>query len=127
MGTVVNNYQVYCTANSCGALDYWNLNVYLNGRDVSSEQTQSLRKEVGRWLATLRQEAGLSQRDLAKAVGSDFYTFISQIENGKGRIPPSKYASWADAVQVDRTRFVKTLLSYYDPITYNILYDNVTD
>lgn len=96
--------------------------MYVNGRDVGSERTRVLRKEVGRWLASLRQQAGLSQRELADAVGSEFYTFISQIENGKGRIPPNKYGSWADAVRMDRKDFVKTLLSYYDPFTHDILF-----
>jgi DNA-binding XRE family transcriptional regulator len=99
--------------------------LYVNGRDVGSDRTRVLRKEVGRWLASLRLQAGLSQRELADAIGSDFYTFISQIENGKGRIPPNKYGSWADAVRMDRRAFVKTLLSYYDPITHDILFGEV--
>ena len=31
----------------------------------------------------------------------NFYTFISQLESGRGRIPPDRYKVWADALNVD--------------------------
>jgi DNA-binding XRE family transcriptional regulator len=96
--------------------------MYAHTQDLRSAKTQNLRREAGRWLADLRREAGLSQRDLANAVGSEFYTFISQIENGKGRIPPDKYRLWAKALNVDVQEFVRTIVKYYDPITYAILF-----
>src|SRR5262245_44133442 len=37
---------------------------------------QTLRKEAGRWLRELREERGLSQRELAKKVGVEVYTLI---------------------------------------------------
>ena len=96
--------------------------MYLHSRDINSSENLGLRKEAGRWLAELRQHAGLSQRDLAAKTGTDFYTFISQIENGRGRIPPNKYEVWAIALNVNPRMFVQKLLSYYDPITYHILF-----
>lgn len=86
------------------------------------EKSHILKRDAGKWLASLRQQAGLSQRELARATHCDFYTFISQIENGKGKIPPSKYFVWAQALNVEPRLFVRTLLSYYDPITYDILF-----
>jgi transcriptional regulator with XRE-family HTH domain len=97
--------------------------MYAHTQDLTSPKTQSLRREAGRWLADLRKEAGLSQRELANLVGSDFYTFISQIENGKGRIPPDKYRLWATALGIDTRVFVRKLLQYYDPVTYSILFE----
>src|ERR1700761_1805771 len=96
--------------------------MYAHTQDLKSAKTQNLRKEAGKWLAGLRNKAGLSQRELADAVGSDFYTFISQIENGKGRIPPDKYRLWARALGVAPQEFVRTILSFYDPITHAILF-----
>jgi hypothetical protein len=55
-------------------------------------------------------------------VGAEYYTFISQLETGRGRVPPDRYRVWASALQVDPKLFVKQLLSYYDPITYGILF-----
>ena len=97
--------------------------MYAHTQDLKSAKTQNLRKEAGRWLAGLRNKAGLSQRELAEAVGSDFYTFISQIENGKGRIPPDKYRLWAKALQISPREFVQTILKFYDPVTHAILFD----
>jgi transcriptional regulator with XRE-family HTH domain len=100
--------------------------MYAHAQDLKSVRTQKLRRAAGRWLAELRKCANLSQRDLAQAVGSDFYTFISQIENGKGRIPPDKYHHWARALNIDERAFVKNILRYYDPDTYAILFEDET-
>ena len=49
----------------------------------------------------MREKRGLSQRDLARKVGADYYTFISQLENGHGRIPPDRYLVRACALGVE--------------------------
>jgi transcriptional regulator with XRE-family HTH domain len=81
-----------------------------------------LRQEAGAWLKQMREERGLSQRQFAAKVGVDYYTFISQIEAGRGRIPPDRYEAWADALGVDPANFVRELMRYYDPHTYRILF-----
>ena len=69
-------------------------------------------------------ESEYTQRELARSVGKYcYYSFISQLEEtGRGRVPPDRYRVWASALQVDPKLFVKQLLSYYDPITYGILF-----
>ena len=86
-----------------------------------------LRRQGGRWLKDLRETGGLSQRQLAERLHLDHYTFISQLETGRGRIPPDRYLAWAHALGVDKREFVRTLMSYYDPVTYGILFDPPTD
>lgn len=81
-----------------------------------------LRRGAGEWLRSLREQRGLSQRDLAKLVGAEYYTFISQLETGRGRVPPDKYGLWARVLKIDPKAFVKELLRYYDPVTYDILF-----
>jgi transcriptional regulator with XRE-family HTH domain len=98
--------------------------MYAHSQDLKNPKTQNLRREAGKWLADLRKQAGLSQRELAEQIGSDFYTFISQIENGRGRIPPDKYQLWAKALGVDIREFVQNILKYYDPVTYSILFED---
>ena len=88
----------------------------------SIEDIHELRKEAGRWLRGLRESKGLSQRDLAQMTGTEYYTFVSQLETGRGRIPPENYLEWAAALGVEPKVFVKTLMKYYDPITYDILF-----
>ena len=93
----------------------------------NSEDGLKLRREGGRWLRELRESVGLSQRQLAERVGADYYTFISQLETGRGRIPPDRYRDWAVALEVDPRVFVRNLMRYYDPVTYGILFDSSTD
>jgi transcriptional regulator with XRE-family HTH domain len=88
---------------------------------------QELRRAGGCWLKELREQRGLSQRDLARLVGAEYYTFISQLETGRGRVPPDRYRVWAEALGVEPSVFVKQLLSYYDPVTYDILFPKAED
>ncbi|MDR3474509.1 MAG: helix-turn-helix transcriptional regulator [Devosia sp.] len=81
-----------------------------------------LRKEAGAYLKRLREDASLTQAELAKAVGLEYYTFVSQVENGKTRIPPEKYAAWSKAVGTTPHQFAKRLLRFYDPYTWDALF-----
>ncbi len=83
---------------------------------------QRLRKEGGAWLRQRREEAGLSQRELAERVDVGYYTFVSQIEAGRGRIPAERYSVWADALAIKPRDFVRSIMAYYEPTTYQILF-----
>lgn len=96
--------------------------MYTHAQLRNDPTVQDLRRSAGAWLKELREKRGLSQRQLAKLVGAEYYTFISQLETGRGRIPPDRYRQWAEALQVNPTDFVRTLLQYYDPVTYSILF-----
>ncbi|MBT3767171.1 MAG: helix-turn-helix transcriptional regulator [Rhodospirillales bacterium] len=89
---------------------------------VSGENARKLRKKGGAYLKKLRASSGLTQRELAEKTGFKYYTFISQIENGAGRIPPNLYEAYAAAVDVERSEFVKNMLKFYDPYTYKALF-----
>ena len=91
-------------------------------RRRSASEVLELRKEAGRWLKERREACGLSQRQLADKVGVDYYTFVSQLESGRGRVPPDKFRVWAEALGLDARDFVMALLPYYDPVTYEILF-----
>jgi len=88
----------------------------------AQEDVLRLRQEAGKWLKGLREAAGLSQRDLAKAVGIDYYTFISQIESGRGRVPPAQMRVWAEALKVPARDFATNLMKYYDPLSYELIF-----
>jgi transcriptional regulator with XRE-family HTH domain len=81
-----------------------------------------LRKEAGQVLKAMREDRGLTQRELAAKVGFDYYTFIAQIEAGRGRIPPERYGAYARALDMPSREFVQTMLKYYDPVTYSHLF-----
>ncbi len=80
------------------------------------------RASAGRWLKQLREARGMTQRELAERVGLRYYTFVSQIESGNGRIPPDQMAAWAAALGVEPQSFAAELLRYYDPVTHRLLF-----
>jgi transcriptional regulator with XRE-family HTH domain len=100
--------------------------MYSNPQKLSDSGVLELRQQAGRWLRELREAQGLSQRGLAERVGAEYYTFISQLEAGRGRIPPDRYLAWAAALDIEPRNFVQTLLRYYDPVTYSIVFADVT-
>ncbi len=93
-------------------------------RQATIQDTDALspKKKAGNWLREQRQNAGLSQIDLATRLGFKYYTFISQIENGYGRVPSQSMAAWARALGVQPAQFARILLGYYDPALYRVLF-----
>lgn len=98
--------------------------MYTHPQHGASYDVKQLRHEAGRWLKQLREARGLSQRELARLVGLSFYTFVSQLEAGRGRLPPDRYKVWAEALGVEPQTFVRELLRYYDPITHHYLFES---
>lgn len=96
--------------------------MYSHPQHGAGNEAQKLRKEAGVWLKSMREAAGLSQRELAARIKVDYYTFVSQIESGRGRVPPDRYAAWAEALGIDIQDFVRRLMRYYDPVTHSLLF-----
>lgn len=96
--------------------------MYSHPQQRASHDMQKLRRDAGKWLKSLREQQKLSQRELATKVGVDYYTFISQLEVGRGRIPPDRYELWASALDIPAPEFVKELMRYYDPVTFRLLF-----
>lgn len=92
--------------------------------DVMSKTS---RKRGGLVIKTLRTSLGYTQRDLAEKCGLDYYTFVSQIEAGTGKIPPQKLVAFATALEVKPTIFAREVMKYYDPIMFEIIYETSVD
>jgi transcriptional regulator with XRE-family HTH domain len=89
----------------------------------TTADAKQLRKEAGRWLQTQRKAAGLSQIQLAERLGLKYYTFVSQVENGFGRVPSESMEAWAVALGVAPDEFARHLLSFYDPALHRLLFE----
>jgi len=96
--------------------------MYRNPQTRRDAETLSLRQAGGRWLKELREAAGLSQRELAAEIGAEYYTFVSQLETGRARVPPDQYRGLARALGVEPSDFVRELLRFYDPVTHLLLF-----
>ena len=84
-------------------------------KDRTSSSALILRKRHGVLLRQMREEAGLTQRDVAAELGYDYYTMVSQIERGLGRIPPEDLETWAKLLRKDSKEFAKLSLYFTDP------------
>lgn len=91
---------------------------------AKAAQTKVLRQEAGRWLKAAREQAGLTQAQLSEQVGLRYYTFVSQVESGVGRLPIETQAAWAKALRLDEAEFARTLLAYYEPELHRLLFES---
>ncbi len=94
----------------------------ITSKPVELDSIGNLRKKAGRWLRERRCEMGLSQRELARRVNMEYYTFISQIEAGRGRVPADRLRDWAEALEMDPKAFAINLMKFYDPHMYDMIY-----
>lgn len=89
---------------------------------AKAAQTKILRQQAGRWLKTARETAGLTQAELAEQVGLRYYTFVSQVESGLGRLPIETQGAWATALGLNPGEFARTLLRFYEPELFRLLF-----
>jgi transcriptional regulator with XRE-family HTH domain len=89
----------------------------------ADDLSKQRRKRAGSWLKELRGRAGLSQIELAERLGLKYYTFISQVENGFGRVPTDSLEAWARALGAEPSMFARELLSHYEPELYRLLFE----
>src|SRR5262245_59259513 len=61
----------------------------------TAPEAREQRRQAGAWLKQLRARAGLSQIELAERLGFKYYTFVSQVENGFGRVPTESLGAGA--------------------------------
>ena len=86
--------------------------------------TTDLRQEGGKIIKQMREQAGLSQTDLGRALGLAGKQFISQIENGRTRIPLDQVPVWAKAMKVEPRELMKLLMRCYEPLAFAILFED---
>jgi transcriptional regulator with XRE-family HTH domain len=89
----------------------------------ATPEAKELGRRAGVWLKELRARAGLSQIELAERRGLKYYTFVSQVENGFGRVPTDSMEAWARALGMDPSEFARRLLSFYDPELHRLLFE----
>ena len=86
-------------------------------------EAKQLRKAAGSWLKEMRKAAGISQIQLADKLGLKYYTVISQVENGFGRVPSESMRAWALALGLVPAEFARHLLSF-DPELHRLLFED---
>jgi hypothetical protein len=61
--------------------------------------------------------------ELAEILDFKYYTFISQVENGFGRVPTESMEAWGRALGVEPAAFARELLSHYEPELHRLLFE----
>ena len=89
-----------------------------NQYDKSTLEARISRARAGEYLASLRRDADMTQKNLSDVLNLNYYTFISQVENGQGRLPPYLWVKTANALKVDVKEFSKKMMKFYDPHAY---------
>ena len=92
-----------------------------NAYDASSREARLRRADAGDYIKRLRTDSEMTQRQLADKLNLEYYTFISQMECGQGRLPPKLWADTAIALNQDPKEFGLRMLSYYDPYAYECI------
>lgn len=72
-----------------------------------ARERQALRKRVGAYLRARRQELGLSQGDITRALGYVSLNSVSNLETGREGLPAKRVYAWADILQVPRDAFFR--------------------
>ena len=81
------------------------------------------RKKAGAYIKKLRNKVdGLTQREMAEKLGIDYFTFVSQVENGFARVPPAALNEWARELKVPLHEFATHLLKFYEPEMYKAIF-----
>src|SRR5262245_20528473 len=91
---------------------YFDMHTHAQKRAAELTQKQlkqQRRKNAGLWLRELRERRGLSQREVADAVGVEVYTVISQLEHGHGVIPQHRYPMFAEVLGIEPREFERRL------------------
>lgn len=95
---------------------------YTHPQHGSGEDARKRRKEAGKILRNRRLELEKTQREVAKEVGIEYYTMVSQIETGTVRLPPDMMEDYARCLQMDPSDLTKKMMYYYDPVTWKLLF-----
>jgi transcriptional regulator with XRE-family HTH domain len=92
-----------------------------NAYDASSREARLLRADAGDYIKKLRINAEMTQREFADKLNLEYYTFVSQLECGQGRLPPKLWVKAALALGQDPKVFALKMLSYYDPYAHQAI------
>lgn len=90
---------------------------------LSPDRRRKHKDGLGKIIKTQREKMGITQKDLAASLGLNYYTQISQMENGYMAIPPVLWVEIAITLNMDEPqKWVLTCLIEYQPDVYEALF-----
>ena len=92
---------------------------------LSPKKQLKNKSRLGAIVKSHRTEAGLTQRQLADLLNLDYYSMISQIENGYVSIPPTLWRPLAEALEIEVNEWVIWCLIDIQPDVYDAVFGKV--
>ena len=89
---------------------------------ATSVRQEFLRRTIGTRLKKARELAEMTQKEVADRLGVEYFTFVSQMENGRIAPPPSMWRKLADILGLDQAEFITHCLYNLYPEVYGALY-----
>ena len=74
---------------------------------ASPSDRQALRRRVGAFIRQRREEIGLSQGDICRALSYRSLNSVSNLETGREGLPAKRIYAWADILQLPRDAFFR--------------------
>ena len=93
---------------------------------LSPQKRARNRDALGAVIKSARLKVGLTQKELADAVGLKYYTMISQLELGYISIPPSLWVPLATTLKINVEDWVTMCLEEIQPEVYAALFGDAT-
>ncbi len=78
---------------------------------MEAGEVARLRQEGGALAASPARRARSDPARSRARIGADYYSFISQIESGRGRVPINQMEAWASALRMSRREFAKGIIA----------------
>ena len=81
------------------------------------------RRGFGQRMKRVREDLQMTQLDMANATDQTYFTFISQVESGKAKIPTRDLSKWAKALKLDTYEFAKSYLKAVDQHLFEAIFE----
>jgi transcriptional regulator with XRE-family HTH domain len=91
---------------------------------LSPEKRLRNKNALGEIIKTQRTAIGYTQKELADRLGLEYYTMISQLENGYVSVPPAMWVPLSFILKLNREEWVLMCLEEIAPEIYNALFGN---
>lgn len=82
---------------------------------------------MGQYIKQSRIDAGLTQKQLADALGMEYYNTISQVENDRINLPPTHWRNAANAMNLNVQEFILKCLNLMQPDMRHAVFGTLPD
>lgn len=87
-----------------------------------NQDSKAQRKRAGAWLRGKRSDMGYTQKQLADRLGLEYYTFVSQVENGSAKLSHYQWVDYASALEMEPKEFARVMMFFMMPEIHQMIW-----